>query len=203
MLYILRVSLYGQLQPKYLVGHRLHGFRCGRVRALPCERVGNHGLSVCEVGQQGINGLGGLHDLRKTVGVFDILGQRAGVAVSYGKVVCGQVDGRHIDFYVGSVGHIVAVTVHKLDAELSLAKLVLEAVGIDVVRESEVWLPLQYAFAHTVVVEHEMDATVRFTEAVDIFATDTGCAVCVGLARCPKLCIPIAFRKRYRFSLVS
>ena len=203
MLHILRVSLDGKLQAEHLVGHRLHGFVRRRSDTLSCEGVGNHGLSVGEVGQQGVDGFGGLHHLRETVGVRHIILIRAGVAVAHGEVVCGEIDGGHVDLDIGSVGHIVAVTVHKLDAELCLAKLVLEAVGIQAVRKSEVWLPLQRAFAHTVIVEHKMDASVGFPEAVDIFAADTGRAVCVGLARSPKLRVPVAIGKRHRFSLIS
>ena len=197
MLYIMRVALHGQLQSQHLVGHRLHGFVRCRGDTLPGECVCNHGLAVCEVGQQGIDGLGRLHDLRETVGVRHIILIRAGIAVAHGEVVGGKIDRRHVDLDIGSVRHLVAVTVHKLDAELCLAKLVLYAVGIDVVREPEVRLPMQCAFTHTVVVEHEMDAAVRFPEAVDTLAADAGRAVCVGLARRPKQDVPVAIGPRH------
>ena len=182
MLHILRVSLHGQLQSQHLVGHRLQGFRgCGG-NTLSCQGVGNQSFAVGEVGQQGVDHFGRLHHLRKTVGVFNVFLIRAGIAVSHCEVVGGEVDGRHVDLDIGSVRHLVAVTVDKLDAELRLAKLVLYFVGINVVGKPEVRLPMQCAFAHTVIVEHEMDAAVGFAEAVDVHPADTRRAVCVWLA---------------------
>ena len=182
MLHVLRVALDGQLQPQYLVGHRLHGLGCGRVRALSCERVRNHGLAVCEVGQQGVDGFGCFNHLRKTVGVRHIILIRAGIAVAHGEVVSSEVDGRHVDLDFGDVGHLVAVTVYKLDAELRLAELVLYAIGIHVVWEAKMWFPLQCALAHTMAVKHEMDAAVGFPEAVDVLSSYTRGGVRVGFA---------------------
>ena len=141
MLHILRVALDGQLQPQYLVGHRLHGLGCGRVRALSCQSVGYQSLSVGEVGQQGVDGLGRLNDLRKAVGVLHEILIRPRISVAYGEVVGCQVDGRQCGFYLDRIKRARICPVDKFNAEQFKIICVSDKVWIQAIWKFEMRLP--------------------------------------------------------------